>query len=226
MNVCLIGKGLISLTLAKALVNEKIRVFLYYKNTKKIPNINRTIGISPDNLNFIQNQIIKIKKNFIWNISHIEIYNDQDKKEKILNFGKSNTKLFSIIKSNNLYSLLENNLNKNKNFKKIKIKNKSFYSKIINNKKFDLIINCDANNEINEKYFYKKFIKNYKSKAFVTIINHQNIKNQKAIQIFTKYGPLAFLPISNTKTSIVYSIKNKSIFNNLKFTQIEFEKLI
>ena len=34
-----------------------------------------------------------------------------------------------------------------------------------------------------------------------------------AIQIFTKNGPFAFLPISKTETSIVYSIKNKSNFN-------------
>ena len=51
MNVCLIGDGLISLTLAKALINKKIKVFMYYENNKKIPINNRTIGISSDNLN-------------------------------------------------------------------------------------------------------------------------------------------------------------------------------
>ena len=35
MNVCLIGDGLISLTLAKTLINNKIKVFLYSKNSKK-----------------------------------------------------------------------------------------------------------------------------------------------------------------------------------------------
>ena len=35
MNVCLIGDGLISLTLAKTLINKKIKVFMYYKNNKK-----------------------------------------------------------------------------------------------------------------------------------------------------------------------------------------------
>jgi 2-octaprenyl-6-methoxyphenol hydroxylase len=32
--------------------------------------------------------------------------------------------------------------------------------------------------------------------------------NNTAVQIFTKKGPLAFLPISNKKTSIVYSVYN------------------
>ena len=73
---------------------------------------------------------------------------------------------------------------------------------------------------------YQKIIKDYVSTAYTTIINHNKINNQKAIQIFTKYGPLAFLPISRTQTSVVYSIKNKSINNYLRFSQIEFEKLI
>ena len=226
MNVCLIGDGLISLALARALINKKIKVFMYCENNKKTSKVNRTIGISSDNLDFIQKEIIKINKNLIWEIKKIEIYSDQNKQEKILNFEKSNKKLFSIIKNNDLYKLLINSLKKNNKFKKIKIKNKYFYSKILNNQKFDLVINCDGNNEISKKYFYRKIIKNYESTAYATVINHNKTNNQKAIQIFTKYGPLAFLPISKTQTSIVYSIKNKSINNHLKLSQSEFEKLI
>ena len=226
MNVCLIGDGLISLTLAKTLINKKIKVYMYYENNKKIPNSNRTIGISSDNLDFIQKKIIKINNNFIWEINKIEIYNDQNTKEKILNFQQSNKRLFSIIKNNDLYKLLTNSLKKNNKFKKIKIKNKSFYSKIINNDKFDLIINCDGDNEISIKYFHQKIMKDYVSKAHATIINHKKVNNKKAIQIFTKHGPLAFLPISATQTSVVYSIKNKSINNYLKLSQTEFENLI
>ena len=112
MNICIIGEGLISLTLAKTLINNKIKVFMYYENSRKIPNNNRTIGISSNNLDFIQKKIIKINKNLIWGINEIEIYNDQNTKEKILNFQKSNKRLFSII--NNLYKslflIIENNI--------------------------------------------------------------------------------------------------------------------
>ena len=225
MNVCLIGDGLISLTLAKTLINKKIKVFMYYRNNKKIPNESRTIGISSDNLNFIQKKIIKINKNLIWKINQIEIYNDQNKKKKILNFQKAKKKLFSIIKNSDFYKLLINNLKKSNRFKKIEIKNKSFYSKILNSQKFDLIINCDGNNLISKRYFDKKISKNYNSTAYVTVINHEKKNNKKAIQIFTKFGPLAFLPISKLQTSVVYSIKNKSI-NNMRLTEIEFKKLI
>ena len=226
MNVCLIGDGLISLTLAKTLINKKIKVFMYYKNNKKIPNESRTIGISSDNLNFIQKKIVKINKNLIWKINQIEIYYEQNKTEKLLNFEKSKKTLFSIIKNNDLYNLLNKSLKKDKYFKKILINKKSFYNKIIKNHKFDLIINCDGNNEISKKHFYKKIVKNYESTAYVTIINHKKIDNQKAVQIFTKRGPLAFLPISKTQTSVVYSIKNENINNLLELSQTKFKKLI
>ena len=133
MNVCLIGDGLISLTLAKTLINNKIKVFMYCKNNKKTTSHNRTIGITPSNLDFFQKEIIKIK-NIFWEIRKIEIYDEQNKKEKILNFKEPKKTLFSIIKNVNLYNLLNKELNKDNNFKKIIIKDKFFYKKILNNK--------------------------------------------------------------------------------------------
>ena len=77
-------------------------------------------------------------------------------------------------------------------------------------KNYDLIINTDYFNQLfTKKYFNKKIIKKYNSFAYTTIIEHEKIKNNIAIQIFTKNGPLAFLPISEKKTSIVYSLKIK-----------------
>ena len=226
MNICIIGDGLIALTLAKTLINNKIKVFMYCNNHKKISNYNRTIGITPNNLDFFQNEIIKIKRDLFWEINNIEIYNKENKKEKILNFHEKNKALFSIVKNNDLYELLIDSLKKNKNFNRFIIKDKYFYKTIIQNKKYDLIINCDATSEISKRYFYRKFLKNYKSTAYVTTINHNKTENKKAIQIFTKYGPIAFLPISESQTSIVYSIKNKSINMNSNLSQSTFEKLI
>ena len=48
----------------------------------------------------------------------------------------------------------------------------------------------------------------YNSRAFTTIIKHDKITNNTALQIFTREGPLAFLPISNNETSIVFSLNN------------------
>ena len=222
MNVCLIGDGLTSLTLAKALINNNLKVFMYAKSNNKKSSLNRTIGITQSNMEFFKREILKITKNLIWKINEIEIY---DEENKILSFDNSNKNLFYIIKNNDLFNSLNNNLKKNNNFKKIKIKNKSFYKKILKSNKYDLIINCDERNEINKKLFYQKFIKDYKSTAYVAIINHKKINNHKALQIFTKLGPIAFLPVSEMQTCVVYSIRD-DLVNNSKLSQIEFTNLV
>jgi len=225
MNICLLGDGLISLTLAKTLINNNVKVFMYCKKNKKIFSDNRTIGISLNNFDFFQKEIIKIKKNYFWEINKIEIFDKINHKEKILDFFEKKS-LFSIIKNNDLYNLLNNSLKKNKNFKKIQVKDNFFYNKIVNNEKYDLIINCDSNNIISKKFFFKKIVKNYNSKAYVTTIKHNKTKNRTASQIFTKYGPIAFLPISENETSVVFSIKNNSLNNDNNISQLNFEKLI
>ena len=210
MNICLIGDSLTSLALAKNLINKNIKVFVYYKNNKKLNFQSRTIGISKNNFDFFNKEIIKIKKNMIWKIRQIEIYSEKFKDEKILNFEKFKVGLFLIVKNNEIYKLLEEDLKKNKLFKKILIKNNHFYKKILKEQKYELIINCDDNNKISRNFF-NKINKNYNSYAYTTIIEHQNIENIKAVQIFTKMGPIAFLPISNFKTSVVFSIINKKV---------------
>ena len=86
MNICLIGDSLTSLALAKSLINKNIKVFVYYKNTKNSSFQSRTIGISKNNFDFFDKEIIKFKKNMLWKIKKIEIYSEKLKDEKILNF--------------------------------------------------------------------------------------------------------------------------------------------
>jgi len=62
MNICLIGNGLASLALAKNLINKKIKVFVYCENVKKLKFQSRTMGISKNNFNFFNKDIIKFKK--------------------------------------------------------------------------------------------------------------------------------------------------------------------
>ena len=111
MNVCLIGNNLTSLTLAQSLVKKKIEVKLYSTSSKKFSKDFRTIGISSENLNFIDEEIIKIKKDKVWDINEIEIY-DKTNSNKVLDFQSSNKKLFSIIKHDTFYTLLEQSLKK------------------------------------------------------------------------------------------------------------------
>ena len=202
MRVCILGSGLTALTLAKALVNQNIFVDLISSNKNHKINHSRTIGISKSNFNYFNRNITNIEK-ISWNLKKIEIYTDKNKNEKILNFENRDQQLFSIKKNYQLYEVLNKNLFKNKYFKKIKSK-----KKLTKLEKYSLIINTEYNNAFAKKYFSKKIEKSYNSSAYTTVINHEKISNQIAIQIFTKIGPLAFLPLSKNKTSIVYSIYN------------------
>ena len=190
MKVSILGSGLTSLTLAKMLINQGINVDIFSDQKDMIDNKIQTLGISKSNIDFFNENILNIKK-FFWDINKIEIFSENLKDEKLLNFGNNNEILFSIIRNFDLYNHLLLNLKKSK---LVKFKKKITYKNLIKNND-NLIFNCDYNHLITKKFFY-------------------NI----ASQIFTKNGPLAFLPISQSETSIVYSIKNKE--------NVDFEKLI
>ena len=203
MRVCILGHGLSSLTLAKALVNQNIYVELICQKKNQKISLSRTLGISKSNINFFNKNIININK-LLWKLKKIEIYSDNLKNEKLLNFEKNNDQIFSIIKNHELNLIIEKDLLKSKYFKKRYFKNVN--SSIL--KDYNIIINCNYFNNFTNKYFGKKIIKEYDSIAYTTIISHEKIINNTAVQIFTKRGPLAFLPISNIETSIVYSVDN------------------
>ena len=210
MKVCILGGGLTSFTLAKALINMGVYVDIFLEKHKK-QNIGRTLGLSKSNIEFFNKKILNIKK-LLWDIDKIEIYSENIENEKILNFKKSNQTLFSIIKNSELNDYL---LSKLKKSKLIKFKKKVQKFASIKDK-YQLIISCENNNLITKKFFFKKFDKKYFSYAHTAIISHKKkINNKTACQIFTKKGPIAFLPISDSQTSIVCSVKgNRNV--NLK----------
>jgi len=215
MNVCIIGEGLTALSLAKSLINKKINVHYYHKSRNSNFSSNRTIGISKSNFEFFKEKIFQIPKNNYWKINRIEIYTDKVDKENLLKFENNTNDLFYIIKNDELLKSLKSNLIKSKFFKKIILK-KDVNEESLNKKEYDLIINCDASNFLAKKYFTKKISKNYNNFAYTTILKHKKIVNNTATQIFTKQGPIAFLPISNIETSVVYSIdiKNQKFDNS------------
>ena len=137
------------------------------------------------------------------------------KKEKILNF-ENNNQLFSIVKNHQIFEVLNKSLLKNKYYKKIRSGKKNL-TEIEN---YNLIINTEYNNNFTKKYFSKKIEKTYNCSAYTTTINHKKILNKTAIQIFTKIGPIAFLPISQYKTSIVYSVNNSKNINAKRIIQL------
>jgi 2-octaprenyl-6-methoxyphenol hydroxylase len=65
MTVCILGNGLTALTLAKALVNHKIDVDLYFNKKNYIISNSRTIGIAKNNIDFFNKNIININRNYL-----------------------------------------------------------------------------------------------------------------------------------------------------------------
>jgi len=76
--------------------------------------------------------------------------------------------------------------------------------------KYNLVIICSGpNSTLIKELFTDKIIENsYKEFAVTTIIQHKSLKNNIARQIFLDNAIFAMLPISKTKTSIVWSIKD------------------
>jgi len=215
MKVCIIGNNLTSLTLAKALVNKEIFVDIFYKNKNIHINKMRTIGLSKSNIDFFNKNISDIEKN-LWPIRKIKIFSENSGINEIIKFEDQNDNLFSIMSNQKIYKQLNSELKKNRYYKfrkNIPIKNLLKLG-------YDLVINCDFYHEVTKKFFSKKFEKNYDSFAFTTVIDHKKLNNNTAIQIFTNRGPIAFLPISNEKTSIVYSVRSKDYENKLNIKSL------
>ena len=203
MKVGIIGYNLTCLSLAKALVNQEIFVDIFYKDKKNNVDKTRTIGISKSNIDYFNKNISDIKK-ISWPINKIKIYSENSNNKEIIKFENKGENLFSIVENYKIFHQLNTELKNNKFFK---YKNTISY-KDINNINCDLLINCDQEHEVTKKFFLKKFEKKYESTAYSTVIEHKVLSpNDIATQIFTKKGPLAFLPISKKKTSVVYSVQ-------------------
>ena len=214
MTICLIGKNLTTLVLSKILINKGINVDLYYSSNNLSMNrsntTSRTIGLSNDSIEFLESQNILLKKN-CWSIKNINLYKGENSKS-FLNF-ESKKDSFFMVSYNNFLKSLEATIKKKKLIKIKKINNQKSFFKLLK-KNYEIIIISDTNNFLFKKYFSKHIKKDYNSMAFTGIIDHNYLKNNTAEQYFTSVGPLAFLPISNNKTSIVFSVFDKDLIKN------------
>ena len=222
MNICLIGHGIPCLILANVLTNKNIKISIFDEGNYKKNFETRTLGIAKKNIDFLKKESISLENN-AWFINNIKIFNESQNNKEILNFGPVDGKLFSIIKYTKFINLLKKNIKKKKLVHFINKNKTIFYNSIMNNKnEFDLIINFNENNKISKELFFRKQYKNYNSLAYTTLINHQKCDNRIAYQVFTKFGPIAFLPCSNKQTSIVFSIFKQ----NKNFKEDEILELI
>ena len=208
MKICLIGQNLTNLILANVFAEKKLNVDVFLNEKIKNVKTNRTIAISPENFDYLK---LITKSNIVsWKTNEIKIFTENSKNKEVINFNKKKKELFNLISYLKLNETFSKKLKKSKYIKLLYSypSNSVFLKKI---KNYDLVINTDNKNIISKKFFTNKIKKNYRSSAYTFLINHRYKKNDIATQVFTKFGPLAFLPLSNTQTSIVYSFNGKKV---------------
>jgi 2-octaprenyl-6-methoxyphenol hydroxylase len=224
--ICIIGSGLTGLMIAYLLSKFRLQIDIVEQDFNK-KKINPTkIALSKSSLDELCRyglKDIRKKSNIIKNIYLHDSYSSISLKQD-LHFSVSNKKeaLAYIIDSNTLFSDIYKKLKslKNINFlnKEISsINDGKFFKEItfkdLIKKNYNLIIFASANNlSLLSKFKLRKVVdKSYNEDAYVFNLFHEKILNNSARQFFLKDGPLAFLPVSSTETSVIWSIKNNSI---------------
>jgi len=223
--ICIIGSGLTALTIAYLLSKFKLQIDIVEQDLKKKikPTKLALSKHSLDQLCFYGLKDIKKKSNVVKNIYLHDSYSSISLKQD-LHFSASNKKeaLAYIIDGNTLSSDISKKINGFKNINFIKkeissINDNKFYKEIIfkdlKKENYNLIIFASADNLfLLSKFKLRKVIdKSYNEDAYVFNLYHNKIINNSARQFFLKDGPLAFLPVSRTETSVIWSIKNNSI---------------
>ena len=229
--ICIIGGGLTGLVTAIALSRLNVDIDLVIGNTSKnIKNSNRTTAVSQSNYEFLDNlKITPFSKKLFWPCSHMKLYtkNENEKFKEIfaIDQNKKNKKIFYMMNNKILMGSIKKNIKKKK---VINLKNNEKISKIINSGslksikfknrkiyKYNLIIVCTGSNSNLSKIFSysQSFGHSYGEVSVTTVLKHQSNLNNIARQIFLDDEILALLPISNTRTSIVWSVKKKIIDN-------------
>jgi 2-octaprenyl-6-methoxyphenol hydroxylase len=224
--ICIIGSGLTALTIAYLLSKFNLQIDIVEQDFKKKKIKPTKLALSKhsfDQLCSYGLKDIKKKSNVVKNIYLHDSYSSISLKQD-LHFSASNKKeaLAYIIDGNILFSDISKKIESFKNVNFVKkeislINDNKFYKEIIfkdlKKENYNLVIFASANNLfLLSKFKLRKVIdKSYNEDAYVFNLHHKKVINNSARQFFLKDGPLAFLPVSKTETSVIWSIKNNSI---------------
>ena len=258
--ICIIGGGLTGLVTAISLSKLNCSIDLITGNANQKLKSNRTIAVSENNFDFLNKlNISESLKREVWTCSIMKLYTEikNEKFSKIFELNNENKqeKILYMLENSKIMKLM---MSKIQQIKSISVKNHKKVSSIstsgllksvkFNNNisKYNLVIICTGyNSSLIKNLFNDQVIENsYKESAITTILSHSSHKNNTVRQIFLENEILALLPISNTKTSIVWFVKNdvrkkndlflkkkiklyaKNYLKNIKFaTNIEYKGL-
>ena len=237
--ICIVGASLTGLVTAIALsrLNVEIDLVSEVNNSGNIKS-NRTTAISRNNYIFLKKlKITKFSKKEFWPCSHMKLYtkNEDKKFVEIFEIKRSEKQNKQILYMMNNAMLIKNMIRNIKNNKLITFKTqkkvygiitagllKSVKFKKKDNSKYNLIIICTGNNSSLSKTIFdnQSFGHSYDEVSITTVLKHSFCKNNIARQIFLDDEILALLPITSTKTSIVWSVKKNMIKKYVKKNEL------
>ena len=238
--ICIIGGSLTGLATAICLSELNCEIDLVTGNLEKNLRSSRTIAVSENNLDFLNNhKIYPFLKKGIWACNKMKLYTETSK-EKFseifeLDQENKNGNIFYMIENSKIMKFMKSKIEKTKSISVIKNKKASsiytsglLKSVKIDNKssKYNLVIICSGHNsDLINNIFNDKIIKNsYKECAITITLKHSSFNNKVARQIFLDNSIFALLPISKNKTSVVWSIKNNLKDKNDIFIKNKIKK--
>ena len=229
--ICIIGGSLTGLITSIALSKLNCEIDIITGSTNANLKSSRTTAISQNNLEFLNElDISNLLKKELWACANMKLYTENHNKKTLelldFNINKVNKKVLYMMENKKIKNILMNQIKKNKLISLIKNKNISqindsgILKSVKLEKKFikyNLIIICTGNNSALVKNFFKDQIieDSYNEMSLTAVLKHDTLKNDTARQFFYNKEILALLPISNTRTSVVYFIKKNNKQNNL-----------
>ena len=237
--ICIIGGGLTGLVTAISLSKLNCSIDLITGNAVQNLKSNRTIAVSENNFDFLNKlNISESLKREVWTCSIMKLYTEikNEKFSKIFELNNENKqeKILYMLENSKIMKLM---MSKIQQIKSISVKNHKKVSSIstsgllksvkFNNNisKYNLVIICTGyNSSLIKNIFNDQMIENsYGESAISTILNHSSLKNNTVRQIFLNNEILALLPISDTRTSIVWTVKKDVKKNNDLFLKKKIE---
>ena len=244
-NIAIVGSGLTGSITSLALAKAGYKVALIdpkgFEEFKENNYDTRTTALSKKSKLFFEHlNLWQHMKPFTCMIKNIMV-NDGNHEKNIYfnkNQRKKNKPLGFMIRNKDLFTVLIDDVKKNKKISKFDNK-VSVFSRDQENVtiKLDdkriitshLLIAADGKNSfIRKKSGIKASRKSYNQKAFIFNVKHIKSHNNLATENFLKHGPLASLPIiqnkSNCYSSIVWSCNHPFYYKMIKYTKKDIER--
>ena len=228
----IVGSGIVGMSLAISLSRQNKKVIIIEKNFSKNLNNNRFYALSEKTRTFFENINIWDNIKNVNSLHEMHLYYRNFANRNMINFRRDDIQkknIGYIAQSKEIMKALINEIEKDNNINLYdnclieKIDNHDMEIELSTDDKKNIIsrylFSCEGSKSNIKKIFgIKNIIDDYASKAMVFNIEHEKSNRNSAIQIFLETGPVAFLPISTYRSSMVISIKNRfsdrEMFNN------------